>query len=327
MWYRIIVFAAVMAVSGQCGQFTIDTATVCKEKIDGTFVRSATSCHHYLICFGGKVVHEGSCTKGLAFNANSQTCGAIEANVCMEYFFQPIETIEVKPIDMLSSNVCAGVGERDFIASTTSCKHYIFCHDTIAEEGECPVSHIFDPVDKVCVDAGGFGCMNSEPVETMIEPFDVNFAQPEESKEETLEDRVCKGIVDGTFVASPNSCANYFLCNDNLAEESSCPDGYAFNEEEQSCDPKDEVDCLLCPKIGKIDFIDPKTCNYYYSCNNGVRTLFECGYKLRFDQNSRTCKPRKEVRCDMSNVCHYQDKKKNDYVAADANDCKKLVVN
>lgn len=139
------------------------------------------------------------------------------------------------------------------------------------------------------------------------------------------ENTVCESVFDGILVANPKSCRHYFACNEGHANEGSCAEGYAFNEDKQQCDPEDQVDCVLCGDERFETHADPKSCLNYYWCINGKRTKWSCSPGTRFDKKSSSCKPRKEARCDVTNICRYHNSSAIDFLVGDLNSCHKWV--
>lgn len=314
MWQSTTLLVAAFAVASVYGKVNFWTSQVCANLPSGALARSPTSCHHYLYCANGAVGYELTCPTGLGFSAGRQACGPLGDADCPSYF-DHITPDKVRPLPQAAARACAGAADRTFVASPTSCKHYYFCHNGIAEEGKCPIGHAFEANEQVCRDIRRTTCRAEadafeKPVET-------------ETAVERIEDVVCKGVVDNIFVASPTSCGHYFLCANDTAKEDTCPEGYAFNDEEQMCDPKDEVYCLMRPRTGHYDIVDPKDCNNFYRCENGVRSLWKCGAGQIFDKNSRTCKPRREAQCDAAKLCHYRNETTNNFLFGDSGDCKK----
>lgn len=141
-----------------------------------------------------------------------------------------------------------------------------------------------------------------------------------------LENATCIDVFDDTLVASPRSCRHYFHCYEDSATEKVCLPGYAFNEEQQICDDASRVDCILCPRKGHYAFTDPKNCNYFYRCDNGVRDLMACPFGLRFDEAQQMCLSRYETKCNVENICRHNSHRGKQFYVGDPNDCRKCVL-
>lgn len=255
MWHKTILIVAVLTVGSQCDNTRSHRDTICIGKADNTFVRSETSCHNYLVCSGGKVVHEATCVKGLGFNPVKQTCGPVSDAACTESY----------------------AVESDSVESAES----------------------------------------EEVVEQQVKPTEKPIVQ-------TLADRICLGVADDYFMPSPRSCRHYFVCEDEKGHEDVCPEGYAFNEEEQACDPEDQVHCpVLCPMIGQSVHADEKRCNYFYECRDGKRYQGACPIGHRFNRTTSRCAPRHEVQCANEELCSLGNSTEDSFMMPDWNNCQK----
>lgn len=141
---------------------------------------------------------------------------------------------------------------------------------------------------------------------------------------ENAADRACITIADDILVPDPRSCQRYFRCYSQQSFAETCPEGYAFSEENQRCDPEDEVDCIQCPLHRNVTRqSDPKNCNYYFTCVSGSRKQLACTANQRYDNATQKCKPRHEVQCNVDNVCRHHKKSEENFLVRDLNDCRK----
>lgn len=136
----------------------------------------------------------------------------------------------------------------------------------------------------------------------------------------------CIDAPAGYRAQSPKSCRHYYYCERGELMERVCRDGYAFNEDTQSCEAEDEVECTLCPLTGSDHVLhDPKNCNQFYLCEAGTRFKMVCPTGERFDRESRRCKPRAEVLCDIKNICRYRNSTSANFLVGDPNNCREWV--
>lgn len=131
----------------------------------------------------------------------------------------------------------------------------------------------------------------------------------------------CEEDKNDTLVASPKSCRHYFECATGI--EGVCPDGQTFNEEKQRCDSDNGIDCVLCPRTGHLTIADPRSCNYFYHCVEGLRVKVACPDGLRFDDQMTNCVPRAQMHCSVQDICRYQTSLGGIFLVADPNDCRK----
>lgn len=267
MWFQSIFIVTILVVVGQSRLMDIDMDTVCEGKADNTYVRSATSCHHYLICTDGKVSAEKTCSDGLGFVASKEMCGPLNEAGCRDYLLRSFDATDDDDDDAYEN----------------------------------------DDID----DNENYESVGSD---------DDNEGQGVEAE---LEAYVCIGVVDGTLVPSPASCGSYYRCNGDVPVEEECPEGHAFNEDMQRCDPENEVDCSLCADEGQYMLADPKNCNLFYYCDGYVRDKYACPNGERYDSVESRCRPRAEFQCVTENLCRFHKENAINFLVADLNDCKK----
>lgn len=277
----IVVLCAVAWIRGE----NVLESPACENQRSESFVKSPTSCRHYLYCFRGKVGYEGKCTMGLAFDPKQQICTDVrQVEGCS------VAELGIKPLFQSEDGI-----ENQY-------------DDQTLEEGQ---QHEYDPI--------------GVPVEG--DEDEHHDEEPEKSEEEEafVPDPYspCAGARDNSYVRHPLSCQSYFHCMHGRADlEDKCPEGFAFNFDDQICDFADLVICASCPLTGTIDIADPDACNFFYRCVNGVRTHFSCINGDRFDSAVGACRPRAQVRCSTANICT-QPNQTSSIVVADYNDCKK----
>lgn len=226
-------------------------------------------------------------------------------------------------IEIDKTTICIGQPNNATVRSATSCRHYLICSEgKVLDEETCAADQSFDVVAQACFKKNEAFCMDYE------DDPDVTLEQIERNAIlKLIEDEFCLYEPDGTFVSSPESCRHYYRCYSREATKFICPKGYAFSEEYQVCDPEDEVACLLCPlsKSGIFSVKNPKYCNSYYECVMGIRHHIGCPNDMRFDSAIRSCVPRKNVECIITDVCRYRSSTLVNFLVRDENDCRKFV--
>lgn len=158
VWILVVLCAVAFARAEDDQLFS----TACKGAKHGSFIRSGTSCSHYLYCTNGEIGYEGICTKGLVFNPIVQTCGDISKADCTAYYSveeevkqQEKEEVvkveeEVKAAEVVDEQPCKNAKDLTFIEHLHTCDQYYFCDKGIAHEGKCPEGFVFNTDDEFC---------------------------------------------------------------------------------------------------------------------------------------------------------------------------------
>lgn len=149
----------------------------CKSAPHASFIRSTTSCSHYLYCTKGTVGYEGICTKGLVFNPLTQVCGDLSKVDCSEYYAVADEQVnevkeevkqeakekveeavkEVEGVEeeeeeeqVSEEQPCESVEDQTFVKHLFACDKYYFCDNKEAHEGQCPDTFVFNSEEQIC---------------------------------------------------------------------------------------------------------------------------------------------------------------------------------
>ena len=85
----------------------------------------------------------------------------------------------------------------------------------------------------------------------------------------------CLLVKSGTKLPSTESCANYYVCQNQGYTENICDNGYSFDKDRQSCQPAANVDCfygLANPCLNKnVSFVPQVgTCGGWIYCSNNA---------------------------------------------------------
>lgn len=127
-----------------------------------------------------------------------------------------------------------------------------------------------------------------------------------------VDPRICDGIPEFGFVASPEDCYIYYQCIEGDAFRLQCPRGTFFSTARQTCVPYDESDCplmtttvtppsvLTCNDVPEFGFIPSwDFCDYYYQCIEGQQFLLKCPRGLYFSFERQTCVRPNESDCPL----------------------------
>lgn len=142
---------------------------------------------------------------------------------------------------------CEGVNDLDYLPSPVDCSKFYQCIQGDPFLLSCPRGLYFSVEARRCTQPEEAGCVITPPPPP---------GPPSVS---------CQGVPNFRFVASPLSCSvsmkklglkskknlylllikNYYQCVDGNAFLLSCPINQHFDEERQTCDDEDKVNCVL----------------------------------------------------------------------------------
>ncbi|XP_033113936.1 fibrillin-2-like, partial [Anneissia japonica] len=166
---------------------------------------------------------------------------------------------------------CANLADGNYV-NPTNCSQFISCVGGIPIVQSCPAGLGFNSTGNRC-DAGIPGCAG-------------------------VGSGFCFGREDGNY-ANPMDCNSYYACSGGVTIDVSCPEGLAFNQQDNECQqPGDVPGCAgtgpggspTC--VGREDgfYADQTNCNRFYRCVGGVITSFNnCNPGLYFDAVSFSC--------------------------------------
>lgn len=111
----------------------------------------------------------------------------------------------------------------------------------------------------------------------------------------------CAGLPENAFIRDLTKCQSYFRCVGGLLVPGYCVDPWMFNEEIQSCDFKENVDCFSCPtNVMFADLPITTSCTQFVRCINGEPEQLACPNSLYFDPILRECNFANLVPCDIA---------------------------
>jgi len=122
------------------------------------------------------------------------------------------------------------------------------------------------------------------------------------SSGETNDDIYCSNRPDGQY-AHPTKCQWYIDCKQEISKIFVCNEGFGWNIAERRCTYR-PMECSTiegiesgnthenvntCPSTGVLFIANPRKCNKYYRCINGVRMKLECENGKLFNYQTGQC--------------------------------------
>ena len=178
--------------------------------------------------------------------------------------------------------LCVGVPDLTFVNDPSMCSKYFLCWNGAAVSGWCPYPFAFNPANSKCDHQDVIPCFL------------------------THAETVCRGKPDKTFVSDPDSCTNWFRCENTFGVIGSCPPGFYFEPVMQVCDYPENVDCHLgnpdpmCLNASPTDFFPvPGNCVNFFRCDDrGVLIEGSCPDGFKFNPFNSICDHPENVLCD-----------------------------
>ncbi|CAB3378175.1 Hypothetical predicted protein [Cloeon dipterum] len=107
------------------------------------------------------------------------------------------------------------------------------------------------------------------------------------------------------YFADAEQCDKYYACTEGVIEERLCPDGMVFNDfssQHEKCDLPFGIDCSQRPKLqtpqpsthcprkhGYFAHADPKICDKFYYCVDGMFNAITCPDGLVYSAKTGIC--------------------------------------
>ncbi|XP_063898296.1 mucin-2, partial [Helicoverpa armigera] len=182
----------------------------------------------------------------------------------------------------------------------SDCSKYLICSQGKIEKYECCCDYEFSPIQMVCIPKEQAGCSG-------------------------LPYPAC-GYNDNWALPSPDSCADFYLCNQGQIVTVTCPYHYEFSPSALECLPKEIAGCspTTTPPVTRTTVVSttvatttvdpdstctntslwvhphPENCQLYLICFYGDLTIEKCGETTLFDPVSMECRPQEQVNCHVS---------------------------
>lgn len=96
-------------------------------------------------------------------------------------------------------------------------------------------------------------------------------------------------------------CDKYYLCHDNEPIPYRCAEGLHWDEVREYCTSPAEAECfdyeIICNPVGSHSVPNPRFCNQYYYCLNGISYPANCPADLLFDHLANECRQPINANC------------------------------
>ncbi|XP_016969706.1 chitin-binding domain protein cbd-1 [Drosophila rhopaloa] len=156
-----------------------------------------------------------------------------------------------------------------------SCSSYYRCSSkNNVRTVTCPVGKEYNPKNGKCSNAGRSLCKLS-----LVAPL-----------AETT--NVCSKEVNGAYLAKSGTCAEFYICDEQLAYPQKCDSGSYFNETLSACLPDPASTCWQNLCIGKasgVSLANKDNCGSYYVCSDAEATLQTCPSGSFFNTTVDAC--------------------------------------
>ncbi|KFB41687.1 hypothetical protein ZHAS_00009316 [Anopheles sinensis] len=257
----------------------------CTDVDDFTYLPSDTSCQLYYQCIDN-FAYLLSCPRGYWFSVSLGRCGnRFEVECDLE-----VPETTTSPPDT-PGNLCFGRPNFSNVRDPQFCHRFYYCLNGAPFPMVCRNGFLFDETSQNCIPEEEAQCNEVPPT-----------APPTPG--------ICNGVADGQMVLNPTYCNLYYVCVDETAFPSVCPDGEWFDAETQECGLPMDVFCPNGPQTTPtpnvcVDIEDggyvasPERCEAFYVCSGGIGYIVYCSPGLWFDQVTRECTNPAEAICNV----------------------------
>lgn len=125
----------------------------------------------------------------------------------------------------------------------------------------------------------------------------------------------CQDTMLPTYIANRFNCQIYYMCYRSRPLELSCCQGQHWSQQHKKCIHQHESSCGIrpesatiklpsCPERGCAVFPHLTVCEYFYYCEDGVRSIQQCDAFNQWDFYSQRCVIRSEAKCITSVPIH-----------------------
>lgn len=272
----------------------------CESVDDFTLLPSPVSCSEYYECIE-EVAYRVQCPRGYYFSPTELRCAPpSEANCVITTPTLPTTpSMPTRPTPPGPTVSCLNVDDFTLLPSPVSCSEYYECIDDVAYRLQCPRGYYFSPTELRCAPPSEANCVITPPT---LPTTPTTSPGPGVS---------CEGVDDFVFLPSPFVCSEYYQCINEVAFRLTCPRGYYFSIDVNTCRPSSEANCFITPPPtpptpptssceGRDDFeLIPSTtsCTEYYQCINEVPIRVACPRGYYFSPSLLTCVPPSEANC------------------------------
>ncbi|XP_047111954.1 uncharacterized protein LOC124788720 [Schistocerca piceifrons] len=292
----LAVFLVLVTAALGAHQQSLADPPVCPERIPGvtlniTFYPNEDDCTKYWECDNGNL-YNGSCTDGLIWNPNVDSCDWPYNYDCPYDRKLPIDVIDCpQPSPGESFNVTFYPNEED-------CTKYWECDNGLLRNGSCPNGLIWNNDLQVCDWPYNYDCPYDKKGLIVFSDATPDCPQPSPGE-----------IFNVTFYPNEEDCTLYWECDNGLLRNGSCPNGLIWNNDLQACDWPYNYDCPYdkkglivfsdatpdCPQpspgeIFNVTFYpNEEDCTLYWECDNGLLRNGSCPNGLIWNNDLQAC--------------------------------------
>ncbi|XP_058825804.1 uncharacterized protein LOC131685836 [Topomyia yanbarensis] len=260
----------------------------CDDVPNLSFVAGDEFCYRYYQCRNG-VPFPMICPGNLWFSEQAQDCLDPETVQC--------DNDDSPPPVTPTPGVCTDVENGAFVRHPLHCNQYYLCVGELGISLICPAGQWFDEPNQTCNSPLNVECPHG-PTTPAPDPF-----------------AVCHGIFEYHFVRNQDYCYRYIQCIGGTPFPLICHDGMWFDEDRQTCDRSDYVECDgieppivrppdhsgICEGIEDGILAPHDTfCNEYFLCVHEIGWPIICPIGLWFDEEQQTCSPAGRVSCKLA---------------------------
>ncbi|XP_055544551.1 uncharacterized protein LOC129729757 [Wyeomyia smithii] len=269
-----------------------ETTTTPFTRCDGVpnlaYVTGDEFCYRYFQCRDG-VPFPIICRDGLWFSEEAQQCVEPETTQC--------DLDDSEPPTTPTPGICTDVTDGVLVRHPLDCNQYYLCVGQVGVPTICPTGLWFDEPNQMCSNPVNVDCPHG-PTTPAPDPF-----------------AVCENVFEYRFVRDEEYCYRYVQCIGGTPYPLVCHDGLWFDQERQTCDRSEYVECdgFDAPDVRPPDYtgicedvddgmLAPHDtfCNEYFLCVRGVGWPIICPLGLWFDVEQQTCSVAGQVQCHLA---------------------------
>lgn len=190
---------------------------------------------------------------------------------------------------------CTNQPNGFLVNNLESCGAYWRCQNGVQISEQCQPGYNFHELSQSCVTPDIYDCIeeDDEGIETTLAP---TTPPPTEDFPDNGLEPLCDGLPQGHFINNIAYCRLFYVCMNGLAIIAQCPEGYSFNEANQSCDNQIDFPCLdeetnndICPETGIYAYEEQNSCELYNFCFAGTHSIRQCADGLHFNSIDSRC--------------------------------------
>lgn len=200
---------------------------------------------------------------------------------------------------------CSSQPNGLLVNNLENCGAFWRCQDGMQISEQCQSGYNFHEPTQSCVTPDIYECIDEEDDSGTPAP-------PTEDFPDNGLVPICDGLPNGHFVNNIANCRSFYVCMNGYAIVAQCPEGYNFNEENQSCDNPNDFPCHdeeptnnLCPETGIYAYEERNSCELYNFCFAGTHSLRQCADGLHYNSIDSRCDFPEMARCyrDLAYEC------------------------